>query len=135
MKGTLQNKNVSFDFDDTLWTDEVQAYALELIKQGYVAWIVTSRYEEIPPYEGYTIDNTPVFEVAEKLGIPRKRIVFLNHTDKHDYFIENPDFLVHLDDAFFSVVHPMNDHEECLVPAVWYDPYITKWKERMSAYL
>jgi hypothetical protein len=131
----MKNKtnNISFDFDDTLWTDEVEAYARELIEQGYVPWIVTARYQDNS--KGYSVDNSPVYEVAKRLEIPRERIVFMNHKDKVGYFIENPDFLFHLDDSFFSVVYPMNENPNCHVPAIWYDPYISGWRGKISAYL
>lgn len=60
-------KRVSFDFDMTLGEPEVQDYAKSLIDRGIEVWIVTARYH-------YSWQEPS--EVADKLGIPRSRIIF-----------------------------------------------------------
>jgi hypothetical protein len=138
VRNPLGGKNVSFDYDDTLSKPEVVEYALKLKEQGYNIWITTARYPEDYKgnlFAGQIIDNSEVFSVADKIGIPRNQINFLSFEPKRKFFIQNPNFLVHLDDNFFREVHDMNGSEECLVPAVWYNHDYSKWQEKMSEYL
>jgi len=135
---SLGEKNISFDYDETLSIKEVQDYALNLKEQGYNLWITTARYPEDYKgtlFKGQIIDNSSVFKVADQLGIPRNQINFLSFSKKKDFFIKNPNFIVHLDDNFFREVYEMNSSEECLVPAVWYASSQTKWEDKMSEYL
>ena len=97
---------VSFDFDSTLEREIVQDYAKQLIKRHIEVWIVTGRFSN----QGYSSthfvskENEPkvnrdLFEVADKLGIPRDRIVFTEMADKVDYFKKCDELpLWHLDD-------------------------------------
>lgn len=95
---------VSFDFDSTLDRPHIQEYAKELIERGIEVWIVTSRYDcehHLTAYhttpEYAQMANRDLFEVADKLGIPRDRIEFTNFIDKW-VFLKDKDFVWHLDD-------------------------------------
>jgi hypothetical protein len=94
-------KKVSFDFDSTLSRPEIQQYAKELKENNFDIWIVTSRQREfnephlknLPHFE-----NKDLFEVAEKIGIQRENIIFMNYIPKAEFFLNNEDFVFHLDD-------------------------------------
>jgi len=90
-----KNKKVSFDFDSTLSKTNIQDYAKLLIEKGIEVHIVTDRFENTTKC-AYT--NDYLFEVVEKLGINKNNIHFLNMTDKHKFFLDNSDFIWHLDD-------------------------------------
>ena len=96
---------VSFDFDDTLEHKYIQDYAIELLDRGIEVHIVTTRYEDVTKYKGYshnykTYDtlHKQLFEVAEVLGIPKENIHFTNMDWKYTFFKNNLDFKWHLDD-------------------------------------
>jgi len=133
-----QTNNISFDFDGTLSVFEVEQIALSLKNRGYNIWITTVRYPDDYQgslYTGQKIDNSKVYEVSNRIGIPKEQINFLSFDPKRKFFIENPNFIFHLDDNFFKEVVDMNESEECLVPAVWYHPNLTDWKDKINAYL
>lgn len=93
---------VSFDFDDTLIHDEVQDYAARLTDDPDIeVWIVTARIspENVPAgiKAIYIKKNKDLFDVAERLGIPEERIVFMGFTDKYEFF-KDKGFLWHIDD-------------------------------------
>lgn len=114
---------VSFDFDGTLSTFGLQEFAKELISQGIEVWIVTSRY---PNKHRHDKLNRDLFKVADKLNIPKERIVFTSWVDKAEYFLENPDFIFHLDDDFIEIELM---EERCQVPGI---PVFANvdWKEQ-----
>lgn len=87
---------VSFDFDSTLSRGDVQTYCKDLINRGFEVWINTTRIE--------SRDNSEVFEVAERLGIPKERIVFTNMQDKYP-FLKDKGYLFHLDDDWIEINH------------------------------
>lgn len=87
---------ISFDFDDTLDRPSVQKYAKELIERGVEVWITTSRHSDKD--DDWAKDwNDDLYEVTDRLGIPRERIRFTNMVDKYKFFLEE-DFIWHLDD-------------------------------------
>ena len=88
---------VSFDFDDTLSRPDVQEYASELIERGLEVWIVTSRLSKEYLMEGNENWNDDLYEVSNRLGIPKERIRFMNYSPKVD-FLKTMNFLWHLDD-------------------------------------
>lgn len=91
---------VSFDFDSTLDRESVQKYAAELISKGIDVWITTSRMSDRE--NDWAKDwNDDLYEVAERLGIPREKIRFTNMIDKYKYF-EKEDFIWHLDDDWIE---------------------------------
>jgi hypothetical protein len=95
------NKKISFDFDGTLARKDVQAYATELVDEGYEVWIVTSRCATEPAlakgWHWVEKQNQELYDVAESVGIPRERIQFTEHVDKIE-FLEGKNFIFHLDD-------------------------------------
>ncbi len=92
---------ISFDFDSTLSRKSVRKIAKELIARGDEVHIVTSRFEDPTRYadpKWVLKGHKDLFNVASRLGIPRNYIHFTNMQDKSEFFLENPDFVVHLDD-------------------------------------
>jgi hypothetical protein len=95
---------VSFDFDGTLEHIPKQEYAQELIGRGIEVWIVTSRFGDSESYKLYYHTYTEVqythkdlYEVADKLKIPKDRIIFTNMENKWP-IIKNHNFIWHIDD-------------------------------------
>lgn len=106
----MEKIKVSFDFDKTLGCKEVQEFAKSLIDMGVEVWIVTRRYDCIDKYSPLELiqwgitnlvkEHQDLFDIAYELGIPTERIVFMNNKSKTEFFIENQDFLWHLDDNY-----------------------------------
>ena len=104
----MQKLKLSFDFDGTISSDSIQKYAKELIDFGYEIWIVTARFDSIDKYTNdfiskYHIKNIEqehnyLFDIADKCGIQRDHIKFMNMALKYEFFLENEGFLWHLDD-------------------------------------
>lgn len=86
---------VSFDFDDTLSINVVQAYAKWLISKGIEVWIVTSRLSDEQSKNPEW--NKDLFSIAEEIGIKKENIKFTPTMDKY-YFFKDNDFIFHLDD-------------------------------------
>lgn len=88
-------EKVSFDFDSTLNTIDVERYAKELIDRGVDVWICTSRFspENAPNKEW----NDDLFLVADRVGIKRENIIFTNYANKSEY-LNGKGFIWHLDD-------------------------------------
>lgn len=113
----MNRKKVSFDFDNTLSLLHIQEYAKLLVEKEIELWIVTRRYDDTNKYTqdflkiiGVTADNLEkehqyLFEVANKLGIPKERIIFMNMNPKYLFFKDNPDFVWHLDDDWSENAH------------------------------
>lgn len=127
---------ISIDFDGTLSEKEVQDFALTLMNQKNAeVWIVTRRYEKIEDYTEEIINQWKIkdllkefnylFEVANKIGIPRERIIFTNMQWK--YFTMNKEkFHVHIDDdpteiSLISTYSPTT--------AIRYRPKTNYWKD------
>jgi hypothetical protein len=98
---------ISFDFDSTLTRKSVQKVAKELIARGDEVHIVTSRFEDTSRYADprWSNDNRDLFRIAKHLGIKRENIHFMNMQDKSIFFLENSDFVVHLDDYEYEYEH------------------------------
>jgi len=92
---------VSFDFDATLDRVLVQDYAQSLINKGFEVWILTSRFEDCDNYD-FKTNNDDLFKVADKLGIKREHIKFMNMVDKYE-FVLTKDFIFHLDDDWVEI--------------------------------
>lgn len=89
---------ISFDFDNCLSREPVQKAAKELVKLGYEVWIVTSRFDNITRLKYPDLkDNSDIFEVGRKIGIPPHRIAFTNQKPKWIILNQSP-FLLHVDD-------------------------------------
>ena len=109
----MQPIKISVDFDNTLDRPDVQEYIKSLVNLGVEVWIVTARFDSTSKYtsdliEAWGIKNlkfehNQLFEVAEELGINRNHIVFMNMNPKKNFFIDNRDFLFHLDDDFVEL--------------------------------
>lgn len=89
------NIKVSFDFDSTLAKKDIQEYTKSLIDNGIEVHIVTDRFDDTTRCS-YT--NDYLYKVADELCIDRKNIHFMNMTDKYKFFLQNSDFIWHLDD-------------------------------------
>ncbi|SED11021.1 hypothetical protein SAMN04489761_4305 [Tenacibaculum sp. MAR_2009_124] len=83
---------ISFDFDSTLSEPEMQELALKFISKGVDVSVTTSRREKM---QGLNFSNEDLFEVTDKLGINRDKVVFTNFNPKYQYL---KDFDMHFDD-------------------------------------
>lgn len=118
---------VSFDFDCTLDREDVQLYAKSLIKQGYKVYITTSRLSnEKAPSPSW---NEDLYIVCDIVGIPKDHITFTSYTDKADFFLENPDFIFHLDDDFWELETMKNYHCKTVGISVLSPSYQAKCNE------
>lgn len=110
------SKKVSFDFDGTLARKDVQKFAKELVGQGFDVWIVTTRTstEDIIArnWTWSLNQNEIVFEVAEKCGIPKEKIIFTDHADKIN-FLKGKEFLFHLDDDEDELMEIIRSGDKC----------------------
>jgi len=95
MNSQTKKLKVSFDFDSTLSKTDIQEYAKSLIEKGIEVHIVTDRFEDTTKC---AYNNKYLFEVVNKLGIDKNNIHFLNMKDKYKFFLDNPEFIWHLDD-------------------------------------
>ena len=121
----------SFDFDGTLSEKAVQDYALELIKKDVEVWVVTTRYDENHKHKyefNPTLDD--LWEVVDRIGIPRWRVRFTCMTYKYEYLDETT-FSWHLDDNVDE--HNMAVTNNCTVPVILVTDY--DWKDRCNAEL
>ena len=101
-------QKVSFDFDGTLEFHDEQNYAKELVNRGIEVWIVTSRYEDTSNYSFVVPERSKnhkdLYDVAEKLNIPKERIHFTNMQYKSEFFKEQgKDFVWHLEDNALEI--------------------------------
>ena len=91
----------SFDYDSTLSRTAIKKMAKKLIAEGHEIHVVTSRFEDTLKYADQKMAmsfNRDLFRVTDHLGIKRENIHFMNMVDKYTFFLENPGFLIHLDD-------------------------------------
>jgi hypothetical protein len=63
---------IGFDFDGCLQTDEVQAVAIQAIKDGHNVWCVTSRTGNT--WRGHSNDD--LHEVCDRVGIEAHKRIF-----------------------------------------------------------
>jgi hypothetical protein len=118
---------VSFDFDSCLSGKNVQEYASELILRGFEIWVCTSR---LSPENATTKEwNDDLFEVTDRLGIPRERIIFTNYTDKYELLDDK--FKVHLDDDSYEL-KLINKHTDIVGISVWGN---SVWKRKSDRIL
>lgn len=105
---------VSFDFDGVLSRPVLQLFAAELLAADVDVWIVTMRFESMEAFLRHTRhlpdpdaafqDNADLFAIADRLGIPRRKIVFTNWEWKSASLLEK-DFVWHLDDCPDTLRH------------------------------
>lgn len=99
----MKKRKISVDFDSTLSEPNVQQliYELQLIHFDLEVHIVTSRQEDSHnPSDKW---NSDLYIVAKQLDIPMERIHFCNLNPKYKFFMDNSDFLFHLDDDIEDV--------------------------------
>jgi len=98
---------ISFDFDGTLSTPEIQDIARMFISSGADVWIVTARFhDDVLDHNGnkigYLGHNYYIREVAKYLGIPKEKIIYTcGHLKADVYFKEK--FNYHYDDMLEEV--------------------------------
>lgn len=114
-------KKVSFDFDDTLSTIEIQTLAKILVMQEYDVWIVTSRCSNLYAKNHHWNDDLEM--VADCVGIPTENIVYCNLKPKYKYFQETEGFILHVDDDHDEILG-INQHTD--VQGVYYVPTIDR---------
>lgn len=121
------SKKVSFDFDNTLSYQLVQDYAKSLINKGYEVFILTARYNEMKKsFYVPNPTNEDLFEVAKKVGIKERNIIFTNMEDKYTY-LKDTDILFHLDDCWQT---NKLINEKTKIPAI--DVMQIKWKDQCN---
>lgn len=79
---------ITVDYDGTLSRADVQEYVKKLIANGIDVWILTGRFDELHKHiHPYVKNNEDLYEVVEKLGIPRHKIIFMNMNSKGCFLI------------------------------------------------
>jgi len=117
---------VSFDFDGTLQQEEVQEYAKELISRGIDVWVVTTRYDENHEHLcSSDLDTSDLWEVVDKLGIPKHKVRFTCMQWKWEY-LKNTKFVWHLDDNHEESRYSRQNN--CKVPMVM--TYLKDWRQK-----
>lgn len=114
-------KKISFDFDNCLGhLKTVQDFCKELkLNPDLEIWIVTSRPKDPETYYKnlygeetaaryadtlFWSNDEDLYPLAEEFGIPTERIVFTEKKLKSSWFINNNDFLFHVDDDHTEVM-------------------------------
>lgn len=127
---------VSFDFDGTLEHIPKQEYAQELIEREIEVWIVTSRFEDPASYKSYYQAynevqhiHSDLYEIADKLKIPRNRIIFTNMEDKWP-IIKNHNFIWHVDDDWTENRLILNNTKTKAINAL-----VSTWKNKCERIL
>ncbi len=106
-KSLIQDENqiVSFDFDNTLDKTQVQRLVKRHLAFGDMVYIVTTRRDKIFDNEmnfiGY-VENTDLYEMAEKLMIPKENVRFTSYELKLKTLIEIGSS-VHFDDDVIEI--------------------------------
>lgn len=122
-------KKVSFDFDGTLQTEVVQAYAKILVEEGHEVWVVTTRYDENHQHKYTAIpdaNNDDLWAVVDRLGIPRYRVRFTCMEWKYTY-LNGTKFVWHLDDNIQEMVY------SCDIPMI--DVNTLDWVSKCNSLL
>lgn len=124
-------KRVSFD-DKTLNTPGVQKFAEELIKDGYEVWVTTSRFDDCHLHLRENklwkeLGLTDLWELVDRIGIPRYRMRFTNMMPKWEY-LDKTNMLFHLDDDIIEIMEANDNH--CSVPFIFHVESSDIWKEQ-----
>tara|TARA_R110002012_G_scaffold321174_1_gene547894 strand:+ start:3762 stop:4112 length:351 start_codon:yes stop_codon:yes gene_type:complete len=99
---------ISFDFDGTLSTEEMQTLCTKCIKYGIEVFVTTSRSKTI---NKKLVNNDDLYVVTDMLGIPRTNIIFTAFKDKYSF---TKKFDLHFDDNF-EEIFLINQHQsKCL---------------------
>ncbi|MGL4584269.1 MAG: hypothetical protein ACRCVU_14970 [Flavobacterium sp.] len=115
---------VSFDFDGTLTEPLIEQYAKELVMKGISVFIVTGRYNELLCVMHGINANDDLFDLADKIGIVHKHIIFTNRADK-SYTIGGSGLVWHLDDDL-NALNDINRYSD--VKGIWIGN--DDWKEK-----
>jgi hypothetical protein len=90
---------ISFDFDSTLSEEKNQKLAKKFIDDGHEVWITTTRMTsekgKLKGFPWVITQNERLFEIAEKVGIPKDKIKF---TEGEDKWKSLHTFDIHFDD-------------------------------------
>lgn len=116
---------VSFDFDGTLDNNNVQEFALKLINDGIDVWIHSARFCESEVRPRW---NDDIYEVADRLGIPRENIVLTEMYDKFIFF-QDRDFIWHLDDSS-ATIKSITEKTETI--GIHYSHYSDDWIKKCN---
>lgn len=123
---------VSFDFDGTLEQKEVQDYAKQLLEEGIEVWVVTTRWDENHKHKyphNATLDD--LWEVVDRIGIPRHQVRFTCMEWKHKY-LNGTQFVWHLDDNE-EEYYKARQNGGCNVPMINVTSYY--WKDKCEELL
>lgn len=122
--------SVSFDFDGCLSLPQVQDYCKDLIFKGYEIYVTTFRYNQmlkhLYPSKPH---NHDLYEVTDRLGIPRENIVFTNNKPKSSYLMDSK-CLFHIDDEIGAITDVRNNTKLNSV-----DVTKTDWKKNCEIFL
>jgi len=94
---------ISFDFDCTLSTEQMQTLCTKCIKDGIEVFVTTSRSKTI---NKKLVNNDDLYVVTDMLGIPRANITFTAYQDKYSFV---KDYDLHFDDDF-NEIFLINQH-------------------------
>lgn len=118
---------VSFDFDNTLSTPQMQEFAAELLSLGVEVYVITSRYDNLHKHR-YPANptNEDLFAVTDSLFIPRQNIRFQCMRPKQEYLFQSGiDFHIDDDEVEIEDISINYENENYLATlGVLYDPRI-----------
>ena len=124
---------VSFDFDNTLSHPHVQEYAQKLIAAGVEVWVITTRYDENHMHKysmDYPASMEDIWDVVDRLGIPRYRVRFTCMEWKYTYLI-GTSFIWHLDDNEQEIIRAQ--YNSCKIPMI--QVHSGSWKKKCERIL
>jgi hypothetical protein len=88
---------ISFDYDSTLSEEIMQNLCRMLMLAGADVWILTARNKDVVREGDYICGNKDLYEVSDRLGIPREKIIFTEGSLKKSKYMEHG-FQLHIDD-------------------------------------
>lgn len=123
---------VTIDFDGTLEKKNVQKYVKELMQRGIDVWILTARFDELHQHKYLSNPrNSDLWEVIDRLNIPRYKVIFRNMQSKADY-LEGTNVLFHLDDDMIEL-EDIRSNTACFTKGIYvYDNFIEKCEKLLK---
>ena len=94
----MKKLKVSFDFDGTLTEEPMQKLCAKFKTLGADIFITTSRTKKL--MGEFKVDNDDLYQLADKMDIPRQNITFTAYEDK---FLFLDDMDMHFDNDFEEV--------------------------------